>query len=65
MIKKEGPTIEKDEDFKSASKPKCQSAYKKDVKKVVFDKYPENEKLDIVMNNNREDNDHFFKILNL
>jgi hypothetical protein len=62
LIKKEGPGGEK-EGEKSASKPKCQSAYKKDVKRVGFDRYPENERLEIVMNN-REDND-FFKILNL
>jgi hypothetical protein len=52
LIKKEGPsTNERDENFKSASKPKYQSAYKKDVKKVMFDRYPESDKLEIVMNN--------------
>lgn len=54
LIRKEGP----EQEAKSSSKPKCQSAYKKDPKRI-----PENERLEMVMNN-REEND-FFKILNL
>lgn len=34
------------------------------MKKVVFDRYPENERVDQVKNN-REESDHYFKILNL
>ncbi len=53
LIKKEGtiPNSEKDDEFKSISKPKCQSAYKKESKKISFDRFPENEKLEIVKNN--------------
>lgn len=67
LIKKEGPgnNSEKEDEYnKSVGKPKYQSAYKKDVKKVVFDRYPENEKTDFAKNN-REESDHYFKILNL
>ena len=41
LIKKEGPgTNEKESEVKSVSKPKYQSAYKKDVKRSALDRYP-------------------------
>jgi hypothetical protein len=68
LIRKEiNLNSEKDEDYKPSSvssKNKCQSAYKKEPKRMGQDRLYENEKLGIVMNNG-EDNDNFFKILNL
>ena len=58
---------EKEDNPKSTStnKPKHNSSYKKDEKRHFYERYPENEKIEIISKNQLEPQDYFSKISHL